>query len=150
MSGKDAVNGRFRYSDLKEAAVGSCRLWGLKGPDGGASIGKATVWGYAGQLGGRIPHKRVVLGFSESSREGAHMLETFRGTRTLRYLWYEQRALCTLCHTKITRITGWRLHHCVSRVMGGSAGATNRVLLHPECHDRVHRQRLSVSTPRLL
>jgi RNA-directed DNA polymerase len=83
-------------------------------------------------------------------REGAHMLETFRGTRTLRYLWYEQHGLCTLCHTKITRITGWRLHYCVSRVMGGSAGATNRVLLHPECHDRVHRQRLSVSKPRLL
>jgi len=84
------------------------------------------------------------------AREGAHMLETFRGTRTLRYLWYEQRGLCTLCRTKITRITGWRLHYCVSRVMGGSAGATNRVLLHPECHDRVHRQRLSVSKPRLL
>src|SRR5467141_3392653 len=83
-------------------------------------------------------------------REGAHMLETFRGTRTLRYLWYEQRGLCNQCHTKITRITGWRLHYCVSRVMGGSAGATNRVLLHPECHDRVHRQRLSVSKPRLL
>jgi RNA-directed DNA polymerase len=83
-------------------------------------------------------------------REGAHMLETFRGTRTLRYLWYEQGGLCALCNTKITRITGWRLHYCVSRVMGGSAGATNRVLLHPECHDRVHRQRLSVSKPRLL
>jgi RNA-directed DNA polymerase len=83
-------------------------------------------------------------------REGAHMLETFRGTRTLRYLWHEQRGLCTLCNTKITRITGWRLHYCVSRGMGGSAGATNRVLLHPECHDRVHRQRLSVSQPRLL
>lgn len=82
-------------------------------------------------------------------REGAHMLETFRGIRTLRSLWYEQRGLCTLCNTTITRITGWRLHHCVSRVMGGSAGATNRVLLHPECHDRVHRQRLSVSKPRL-
>jgi RNA-directed DNA polymerase len=83
-------------------------------------------------------------------REGAHMLETFRGTRTLRYLWHEQRGLCPLCHTKITRITGWRLHSCVSRVLGGSAAATNRVLLHPECHDRVHRQRLSVSKPRLL
>jgi RNA-directed DNA polymerase len=83
-------------------------------------------------------------------REGAHMLDTFRGTRTLRYLWYEQRGLCTLCNTKITQITGWRLHHCVPRVMGGSTGATNRVLLHPECHDRVHRQRLSVSKPRLL
>ena len=83
-------------------------------------------------------------------REGAHMLETFRGTRTLRYLWYEQRGLCTQCHIKITRITGWRLHYCVPRVKGGSTGATNCVLLHPECHDRVHRQRLLVSKPRLL
>ena len=83
-------------------------------------------------------------------REGAHMLETFRGTRTLRFLWHEQRGLCTQCHTKITRITGWRLHYCVARVKGGSTGATNCVLLHPECHDRVHRQRLPVSKPRLL
>jgi RNA-directed DNA polymerase len=83
-------------------------------------------------------------------REGAHMLETFRGTRTLRYLWYEQRGLCTQCSTKITRITGWRLHYCVPRVKGGSTGATNCVLLHPECHDRVHRQRLFVLKPRLL
>src|SRR5437762_12006594 len=83
-------------------------------------------------------------------REGAHMLETFRGIGTLRYLWHEQRGLCTQCNTKITRITGWRLHYCVPRVMGGSTGATNCVLLHPECHDRVHRQRLPVSKPRLL
>src|SRR5712675_546117 len=83
-------------------------------------------------------------------REGAHMLETFRGVRTLRYLWYEQRGLCTQCNTKITRITGWRLHYCVPRVKGGSTGATNCVLLHPECHDRVHRQRVPVSKPRLL
>ena len=62
----------------------------------------------------------------------------------------EQRGLCTLCNTKITRITGWRLHYCVSRVKGGSTGATNCLLLHPECHDRVHRQRISVSKPRLL
>jgi RNA-directed DNA polymerase len=54
-----------------------------------------------------------------------------------------------LCNTKITRITGWRLHYCVPRVMGGSHSAENRVLLHPECHDRVHNQRLPVSKPRL-
>jgi RNA-directed DNA polymerase len=82
-------------------------------------------------------------------REGTHMQETFRGTRTLRFLWYEQRGLCTVCNTKITRLTGWRLHHCVPRVMGGSHSAENRVLLHPECHDRVHHQRISVSKPRL-
>jgi RNA-directed DNA polymerase len=46
-------------------------------------------------------------------------------------------------HVKV-RITGWRLHYCVPRAMGGSTGATNRVLLHPECHDRVHRQRLPI------
>jgi len=82
-------------------------------------------------------------------REETHMQETFRGTRTLRFLWYEQRGLCPACNTKITRITGWRLHHCVPRVMGGSQSAENRVLLHPECHDRVHRQRIPVSKPRL-
>ncbi len=77
------------------------------------------------------------------------MQETLRGTRTLRFLWHEQRgsALCAI--QKITRITGWRLHHCVPRVMGGSQSAENRVLLHPDCHDRVHHQRISVSKPRL-
>ncbi len=82
-------------------------------------------------------------------REGTHMQATFRGTRTLRFLWHEQSGLCPVCHTKITRITGWRLHHCVPRVMGGSHSAENRVLLHPECHDRVHNQCISVSKPRL-
>jgi RNA-directed DNA polymerase len=82
-------------------------------------------------------------------READHMQNTFWGSRILRFLWYEQRGLCPVCDTRITRITGWRLHHCVSRVMGGSTSAENRVLLHPECHDRVHRLRLSVSKPRL-
>jgi RNA-directed DNA polymerase len=82
-------------------------------------------------------------------READHMRDTFRGSRILRYLWHEQRGLCLACKTKITRITGWRLHSCVPRVMGGSTSAENRVLLHPECHDRVHRLRLSVSKPRL-
>jgi RNA-directed DNA polymerase len=83
-------------------------------------------------------------------REGDHMAETFRGTRTLRFLWKFQRGFCPVCNTKITRITGWRIHHCVPRVKGGSTSVENRVLLHPECHDRVHRQHLSVSKPRLL
>jgi RNA-directed DNA polymerase len=82
-------------------------------------------------------------------REGSHMLDTFRGTQTLRFLWKGQRGLCAVCYTKITRITGWRVHHCVPLVTGGSKSAENRVLVHPECHDRVHRQRLSVSKPRL-
>jgi RNA-directed DNA polymerase len=76
------------------------------------------------------------------------MRDTFRGSRFLRFLWYEQRGLCPVCNTKITPLTGWRLHYCVPRVMGGSTRVDNRVLLHPECHDRVHDLRLSVSKPR--
>jgi RNA-directed DNA polymerase len=83
-------------------------------------------------------------------REEAHMRESFRGTRTLRFLWYEQSGLCPVCNLKITRTSGWRLHYCVSRTMGGSTSAENCLLLHPECHDRAHRLRLSVSKPRLL
>src|SRR6201987_1162781 len=78
-------------------------------------------------------------------REGDHMAETFRGTRTLRFLWKFQGGFCPVCNTKITPITGWHIHYCVPRVRGGSTSAENRVLLHPECHDRVHRQHLSVS-----
>jgi RNA-directed DNA polymerase len=83
-------------------------------------------------------------------READHMLETFRGLRTLRFLWYGQRGLCPVCNTKITRLTGWRLHQRLSCVKGGKHSAENSVLLHPECHDKVHHLRLSVSEPRLL
>jgi RNA-directed DNA polymerase len=77
------------------------------------------------------------------------MADTFRGTRTLRSLWLLQRGLCLVCNLRITRLTGWRLHYRVPRVKGGSTGADNRVLLHPECHDRVHRQHISVPPLRL-
>ena len=112
-------------------------------------------------LASRIPIKRHVKVRSEANpydpafetyfekREADHMLDTFQGTRTLRFLWHEQNGLCPVCNTKITRVTGWRLHHCVPRVMGGSRSVENRVLLHPECHNRVHDQRIAVSKPRL-
>lgn len=82
-------------------------------------------------------------------REAEHMLETFRGSGFLRFLWHAQRGICPVCNMSITRATGWRMHYCVPKTLGGSTGAENRVLLHPECHDRVHCLRLSVSKPRL-
>ena len=82
-------------------------------------------------------------------REGDHMATTFRGTRTLRFLWRWQSGLCLVCNTPITRTTGWRIHYRFPRVKGGSTSAENSALLHPECHDRVHREGLSVPQPRL-
>jgi hypothetical protein len=38
-------------------------------------------------------------------REGDHMSATFRGTRTLRFLWNVQAGLCAVCKARIARIT---------------------------------------------
>jgi hypothetical protein len=44
-------------------------------------------------------------------REGTHMQETFRGTRTLRFLWHEQHGLC-LC--AIPKSLGSRVGACTT------------------------------------
>ena len=83
-------------------------------------------------------------------REGVRMLDSLRGRTLLRYLWLEQRGLCPVCTQKITLLTGWRTHYLIPRTKGGADTADNRVLLHPDCHDRLHRQHLAVSKPRPL
>jgi len=65
-------------------------------------------------------------------------------------LWISQGGLCTLCGHKITRTTGWRSHKVVWRVFGGSDSMSNRVLLHPKCHSKVHDRELKVVEPRLV
>jgi 5-methylcytosine-specific restriction endonuclease McrA len=114
------------------------------------------------QRAGSTPIKRHIKVKSEANpydpawepyfeqREGAHMLESFRGRSMLRSLWYSQRGLCPVCHEQITQRTGWRLHYCLARALGGSTRSENRVLLHPECHSTVHAQGLTVSKPRFL
>lgn len=82
-------------------------------------------------------------------REERHMRESLRGMRLLRFLWYAQRGLCTVCNMRITRTTGWRPHYCVPRNKGGSKSAENCVLLHPECRDNVRSQHLTALKPRL-
>jgi RNA-directed DNA polymerase len=76
------------------------------------------------------------------------MAHHLTGKRTLLSLWKQQGGLCPLCNQKITKLTGWHSHHIIWRSLGGGDGAANRVLLHPDCHERLHRQRLTVSKPR--
>ena len=60
------------------------------------------------------------------------------GRRKLRWLWWWQEGLCPICLQKITRDTGWHLHHRIKRTRGGSDKLTNLVLLHPNCHQQLH------------
>jgi RNA-directed DNA polymerase len=97
-----------------------------------------------GQVNPYDPEWEIYL----EERLGVKMASNLHGKRTLRYLWLEQNGLCPICNQKITQLTGWHNHHIVWRVMGGSDGVENRVLLHPQCHAQVHAQGLSVSKPR--
>lgn len=81
-------------------------------------------------------------------RLDVQMETRLQGRRWLSHLWKEQNGLCPICHQKITKITGWHSHHLLWRSKGGSDGAENRVLLHPTCHQQVHRQQLHVEKPR--
>jgi RNA-directed DNA polymerase len=68
--------------------------------------------------------------------------------RQLLHLWVAQEGLCPICSQKITRKTGWHNHHITWRSKGGSDSADNRILLHPDCHRKVHSQHLHVEKPR--
>jgi RNA-directed DNA polymerase len=62
-------------------------------------------------------------------------------------LWKNQAGKCPLCDQKITKETGWNIHHIVYRVYGGTDNLTNLLLLHPNCHRQVHSQDSKVTEP---
>nr|WP_307174176.1 reverse transcriptase domain-containing protein [Duganella sp. CF517] len=73
-----------------------------------------------------------------SIRLAKRMDKTLEGRRKLRWLWWWQEGLCPHCDQKITRESGWHLHHIVKRSERGSDKLTNLVLLHPNCHRQYH------------
>ena len=81
-------------------------------------------------------------------RLDVHMESTLKGKRWLSRLWKEQNGLCPVCQQKITKMTGWHSHHVQWRSKGGPNIAENRLLLHPNCHQQVHSQGVSVEKPR--
>ena len=59
----------------------------------------------------------------------------------------EQEGKCPICNQKITKETGWHVHHIVYRVYGGTDNLSNLLLLHPNCHRQVHHQKLDATKP---
>ncbi len=63
-------------------------------------------------------------------------------------LWYDQDGKCALCEQEIDMADeNMDDHHIVYRQLGGSDALSNRVLLHPICHRRVHALGLKVIKP---
>jgi RNA-directed DNA polymerase len=72
---------------------------------------------------------------------------TLYNRRKLIRLWREQQGICPICQEKITKESGWNLHHVIFRVNGGSDKLNNLLLLHPNCHRQLHSQGLTVEKP---
>jgi len=81
-------------------------------------------------------------------RLGVKMANTLLGRRKILLLWKQQDGFCPVCQQKITKATGWTNHHIVGKSKGGKDGVENCVLLHPNCHQQVHSQKIEVVKPR--
>lgn len=81
------------------------------------------------------------------------MLRMKRAAKSLRYrhdasmLFISQDGRCALCAQPLDHEGGWHDHHIVYKVEGGSDALSNRVLLHPVCHQRLHALGLPVVKP---
>ena len=82
--------------------------------------------------------------------------ETLRTKRMLKSMSYQyetsmlfisQNGRCALCTEPLDAQGGWHDHHIVYKVVGGSDALSNRVLLHPVCHVRLHALGLTVAKP---
>lgn len=63
-------------------------------------------------------------------------------------LWFDQSGKCALCEQEIDLADeNMDDHHIVYQQLGGSDALSNRVLLHPICHRRVHALGLKVIKP---
>ena len=79
-------------------------------------------------------------------RLGLTMKESFKGRNRLLFLWYAQDGLCQNCGEKITKDTGWNIHHILPKAQGGEDKMTNLELLHPNCHRQVHNREKKLVT----
>jgi RNA-directed DNA polymerase len=70
----------------------------------------------------------------------ASMNATLMGKRRLLWLWNKQAGACPQCGRKITKGTGWNVHHVLCKAHGGTDKASNLVVLHPNCHRQLHHR----------
>jgi len=75
------------------------------------------------------------------------MWESMRYRKQWATLYMSQGGLCAHCDTALTDETGWHDHHLEYRMHGGKDTLSNRVLLHPHCHQQVHAGKLVVTKP---
>ncbi|KAA1004488.1 group II intron reverse transcriptase/maturase [Paraburkholderia panacisoli] len=101
-------------------------------------------------------HRKVKGAFNPFDPEWEQYGEQLRQARmehSMRYrkqwvsLYMSQDGLCSHCGCALTKETGWHDHHLEYRMHGGTDALSNRVLLHPHCHQQVHAGKIAVTKP---
>jgi RNA-directed DNA polymerase len=80
-------------------------------------------------------------------RIGSKMMDNIIGRKRLFLLWWNQDKRCPVCGERLTKESGWHVHHIVRRVDGGSNRSGNLVMVHPNCHHQIHSLGLKVVKP---
>lgn len=80
-------------------------------------------------------------------RLSLRMARSLTGRRVLLSLWISQGGKCAHCGEKITKQSGWHVHHIRWRSRGGSSRISNLAFLHPNCHRQVHSRDIEVRKP---
>ncbi|MDB5771006.1 MAG: reverse transcriptase [Burkholderia sp.] len=80
-------------------------------------------------------------------RIGLKMFNALAGRKKLIRLWFDQQGACIVCGQRITKETGWHVHHIVRRIDGGNNAVQNLVMVHPTCHNQIHSLGMTVTKP---
>ena len=79
-------------------------------------------------------------------RTDGQMLRDLKSHK-LKNIWKSQNGKCPICGEKITKESGWHTHHIIPKHKGGNNSVDNLIMLHPNCHRKVHSQNLKVVKP---
>jgi RNA-directed DNA polymerase len=80
-------------------------------------------------------------------RLGLKMKDSLTGKVKLLRLWWSQDKRCPICEERITKDSGWHVHHILPKSEGGKDSPSNLVMVHPNCHRQIHSQKLNVVKP---
>jgi RNA-directed DNA polymerase len=80
-------------------------------------------------------------------RLGLATKENLKGRYRLLNLWNTQEGRCANCGERITKETGWNLHHILPKTQGGKSTMSNLTLLHPNCHRQIHNRTGELPAP---
>ncbi|HGJ5862629.1 MAG TPA: group II intron reverse transcriptase/maturase [Arsenophonus nasoniae] len=78
----------------------------------------------------------------------SHKMQNYlKGKRKLYNLWVNQKGQCPVCHQLIVKERGWHIHHIIRRVDGGKNESSNLLMVHPNCHNKIHANDIRLLKP---